>query len=751
MKNENLLRVALRYHAMYLDVKREDIDLSSTITLPTLAFVTRLKRNGNLVTEELLHALNMVDTDVLNDMTTVFDDVMSTKLNWAPLVKNWDIPTGESLADHYATLFANIYGHLSNFKGTTLPCGHLIPEDTFPIERYNGCPFCGTPFETTDYVYTGQGSKQRLLKLYTRDDLHKIFISLLQSSAPLDATQADSLSRLLEEFELPSDISIGMKETAMLVVKTLVCCGRADEAGALMKTPTDILRYLWYGVTGQVKIIEPKTLINHAYRLYHHIFGPLDSSEDAAMNMKRKLSLKYSRKECSIVASWMNALPMSAEQAAETMNPKRGMWVRMIHALRLGEYSRRKGNEHLAEILDVFYKKKYIVWQGEVEKAREANDEDKTLALLKQRPGLFARCLFSTMLRFNADKVIDAFKEVSDNVPIRLLYSLANNADMYFDINQHMLARPITGGTYLLNPHKSLSLYSEDNRFKMVEMVHELYKTVLSKRFAANETDHKTMYIDPMLFNIPVNVGDRATTIQDTSCAMQGTRFPVEGDSVRLFLHWGEGLPAQEMDMDLSCNIAYDDYINQCAYFNLSPTGAKHSGDIRSIPDKVGTAEYIELDIPTLKENGARYVTFTCNAYSTGRLSPNLKVGWMNSAYPMKIDEEKGVAYDPSCVQHMVRISEANLSKGLVFGVLDVKKSEILWLEMPFMGQTIRECSKNDVEALVKKLNSKISIGEVLKLKAEAQHLQIVDTEQNADEVYTYQWALTNSVLELGL
>ena len=36
------------------------------------------------------------------------------------------------------------------------------------------------------------------------------------------------------------------------------------------------------------------------------------------------------------------------------------------------------------------------------------------------------------------------------------------------------------------------------------------------------------------------------------------------------------------------------------------------------------------------------------NAYSNGAISPNMVVGWMNSAYPMKISEKIGVAYNPS-------------------------------------------------------------------------------------------------------
>ena len=175
-------------------------------------------------------------------------------------------------------------------------------------------------------------------------------------------------------------------------------------------------------------------------------------------------------------------------------------------------------------------------------------------------------------------------------------------------------------------------------------------------------------------------VGDRSSTIHDLTCALQGTRFAIEGNAVRLFMQWGKGLPAQNFDMDLSCAIAYDNKVDVCSYYQLTPTGAKHSGDIRRIPDKVGTAEYIELDIDTLRDAGARYVVFTCNAYSAGALVPNLVVGWMNSEYPMTVSDETGVAYDPSTVQHQVRVPEDNLSKGLVFGALDVAKREIIRL-----------------------------------------------------------------------
>ena len=708
-----------------------------------MAFVARLHENGYSVGEELLYALSKESASQLVDLTATVDEALGINLNWMPLVKGWNVPTGESYADHLITFVANIFGKEAGFRGTTLPCGHLIPEGTFPVERYNGCPFCGTPFRTADFVYHGQGSKLKELRLFTIEDIERVFVSLLTSPTPLDATQLDSLRLLLGELALPEGISVQMKETRMLVVKSLIDKGEGERATALLTTPTDILRYLWYEKTGFVQIIEPKYLVERARKANAHHWLPADKSEEAAEKKRQELKLKYDRKMCRTVAFWLNALPMTAQQAAENMNPKRNMWVQMIHSLRLGEYSRKKGFEFLAELLDVFYTGEYVTWTGRLDGARKNGEIEEIFTILKQRPGLFARCLFATMLRFGKDATMNAFESIADQLPTRLLLSLGNSAEAYFDVNCKRLARPITGGTFSLEPNKLLVLYSEDEREAMVKAINNLYVNTMRRHFAQTKTESRTIYISPTLYDIPVSIGDRSTTIQDTDCALQGTRFHVEGDTVRLFMQWGKDLPAQHLDMDLSCRIAMNDgKVVECAYYNLVVPGAKHSGDIRSIPDKVGTAEYIELSLSELETSGAKYVTFACNAYSNGTLSPNLVVGWMNSANPMMISEETGVSYDPSTVQHLVRISETNLSKGLVFGVLDVIAREIYWLEMPFMGQLAANADLKGVETLFQHLKEKLSIGQLLDLKREAQHLSLVDDKDTADEVYTYEWAL---------
>ncbi|GHT61291.1 hypothetical protein AGMMS50239_11890 [Bacteroidia bacterium] len=736
----NLLKVSIRQQAVFIPKDKtgsEKENFSQTMSV----LLANLRKLGYSVSEKLLHALNQV---VPNQQVVVFDmmkEVLGVNLNWAPLVKGWDIPTGESSLDHISTLFANI---LKIDKGVRLPCRHLIPENTFPLERYNGCPFCGTPFEFSKIENYGQGSKLKVLDLWTEDELNTYLKDLLESRTALDATQTDSLKILLKELPFP-DVEISMKETQVIAIDSLIEKGESAKVQRYFSTPNDILRYLWYKKTGFLQIIEPKTIIKRTAKNNTHLTRFLDKSKDAKVNKRNELKLKYNREQCRVVATWLNNLNMDVEKACEIMHPKRGMWVRFIRGLRLAEYAKKDGFDYLKTLIDVFYNQTYPVYQGEVEGYRLKADAEKTLALLKQRPGLFARSLFANMLWFGADETAAAFEEVMDKVPARLIFTLNMYAQNYFNPNQKRAVKPLGGTTKVIEPNELLKLYTDEQLKPMIIAVEDLCIKAISSRFARTATDNQTMYIDPQLFNIPLSIGDRSETVQDLSGALTGTRFPVEGNAVRLFMQWGKGLPAQHLDMDLSCHIALVHTTEVCSYYQLTASGAKHSGDIQSIPDKIGTAEYIELDVNELTRVGAKYVTFTCNAYSNGAISPNLVVGWMNSVYSMEISEKTGVAYDPSCVQHQVRVTKS-LTKGLVFGVLDVAAREIVWLEMPFGGQTVAGMNATAVEALLAKLKSKTKIGNLLKIKAQAQQINIVETN-DADEVYTLEWAMNTAAV----
>lgn len=738
---KNLIQTSLRQQAMYIPASERKQSSSGSdsnrLNDQTARLSANLARLGYGLNEPLLKALNETSTEFQDQVLQLLRKVMGVQKNWTPLVKGWDTPTGESWVDHLLTLYANVFGA----KGVTLQCGHLIPDGTFPLERYNGCPFCGTPFEFERYRLDemGQGSKLKVLNLWTDAELDGYFKDLLESKTALDATQMDSLKILLDERPFPES-TVGMKETLMAVIDLKVGMGREDEAGKLFKNPTDVLRYLWFKHTGFLQLVEPRVIARRKSKNRGHIVPGLDKGAEGSTKAKKELKLKYGRPECMRVARWLNALQTPPEAMAEIMHPKREIWVRFIRALRLVEISKRSGFENLRQLLEVFHSGKYTVWQGRVHHFRLKEDEEQTMALLKQRPGLFARSLFANMLYWGAAGPLKAFSEISDKVPARLVFTLSMYAPDYFSSQGFRVIKPLGGNNKAIPKNPLLSKYKGEELDAMVAGIEDLCVSVMRKRFAVLPNENKTIYIEPSLYKMPVAIGDRSDSIQDLPVALMGTRFALEGNAIRLFLQWGEGLPAQHLDMDLSCHVAYESESAVCSYFNLNPVGCKHSGDIRRIPDQIGTAEYIEIDVDTLGKAGAKFVTFTCNAYSNGELSPNLVVGWMDSKNRMKISEKTGVAYDPSCVQHQVKITQG-LVKGLVFGVLEVEKREIVWLEMAFGGQTIGSLDTRGVRAMLAKLDSKLNVGSLLKLKAEAQGLHILSSEEEADESYTTDWA----------
>jgi hypothetical protein len=738
--NRELLKVAIRYQAVVITDAKLATNESKEMTETTSVLMANCARLGFSFSEELLRKLNHTTPKFKLDLFETLKEVSGVNKNWTPLLKQWNIPTGESVADHVKTFFATVF---NTKKGTSLPCGHLIPPNTFPIERYNGCPFCGTPFQFDILETKSLPCKLKALDFWNETVLQDKLKSLLESPTALDATQVENLKVLIAEYSLPIDIEVKMKETVMLVIDALVEANKLTEAEALFNNANDVLRYLWFKHTGFLQIVEPKTIIKRAVQNARNMHTGLNTEVKEKIKIVNDLKLKFSRSECKMYATWLNNFDMDAANQCELMHAKRGIWIRVIRALRLAEYAKRNGFENLAELLDVFYNEKYTVWQGRVNYYRLKSDADNTFKLLKQRPGLFARSLFSNMLWFGPNVTLQHFRSVMLEVPSRLILSLNMAADIYFDKNASRTVKPLGGISKRIPVNKMLDLYSEKDLNTMKGMIEDLSLELIKMKFKAQKNENKTIFIDENLKNIPISIGDRSDTIQDLPSAVMGTRFPVVGNKVRLFLQWGEGLPAQHLDMDLSCNVSYGHKHDFCSYSKLVIPGCKHSGDIQSIPNKVGTAEYIDLDLDELAIMGAECVTFTCNAYSNGSLTPNLVVGWMNSKFPMHISPS-GVAYDPSAVQHQVRIKQT-LTKGMVFGVLDVNKREIVWLEMVFNGQVTQNMDMKTTISLLKKVEDKLKLADLLEMKAKIQGLRVVSNPEFADEVYDTKWAMNTA------
>ena len=733
-----LFKTAFSANAIFIPATRADIAPCQATTVAT-AFTAALVKIGYTADEKLFHALCHLSNEEIAEINLEIENILGLRLNWMPMIHNWQTPVE---TDFYATLiamFANVLPALNDIPGTTLPCGHFIPDGTFPLERYNGCPLCGRTFAVSDYTYTGQGTKLKTLTLWTETELLEYERTLLNSKTPLEGTQTEALKVLMNHFGLPEGIDITIREVASLAF--LYLAGKEDyrRAADIVKSPADILRALWSEKSGSARIVKPKDIATREADNVGYRWQPdyEERKEQKRIETIEKLKLKYSRAMCRFVARLLEQMPMDACAMCENMHPDRGMWVRFIRALRLAEYGRRNDFPKLREVLDRFYRGDYTVWAGEVETALLSKDTARALRLLSERPGTFARRLFASMLHLGAAPVLEAFAVAGEQTDIRLLLTVDMYAAYCLDPDNERSVRLAGGSTHLIPPSKYLKETPKEEIAAMTAGVKDVCSALLSRHFAARGKIGGTVYIQKELYDIPVPVGERAQSNSGAYYLPQGSRIPVEGNHIRLFLHWGEGLPAQHLDMDLSAIISYPDHTDDCAYYNLSPAGAVHSGDIQYIPDRVGAAEYIELDIPALEKHGATHVAFIASAYTSGGVSPTAKIGWMDSRNPMKVDNETGVAFDPSTVQFSTRLDTETPYDSIVFGDLDIKSRQVIWAELLIKGQMARSISITQIMAHVSKLENRMSIGRLLEIRAKAQGQTITGLAEEADEVFT--------------
>ena len=132
METQKLLQVALRNKAIY--IANAENNTYKNINKETAELIENLRKLGFGVSEDLLKALYFTSSQYKRKIFDYLQNVLGTNHNWTPLIKNWEIPTHETSEDHFITWIWNAFKQKS---GTQLQCGHIIPDNTFPLERYN--------------------------------------------------------------------------------------------------------------------------------------------------------------------------------------------------------------------------------------------------------------------------------------------------------------------------------------------------------------------------------------------------------------------------------------------------------------------------------------------------------------------------------------------------------------------------------------------------------------------------------------
>jgi len=303
----------------------------------------------------------------------------------------------------------------------------------------------------------------------SQQEIYANLLEILKYPKGLSAKKLCALQLLLKQVDILPEINITRTNTLVFVVDELITNDQTNQISKVLDNPLKLISYLWYKKTEHHLLIRPKTILdrrkNHMTQLvgWNNFKYTQEEINQAYIELKEKIKLKYSRKECRLFATVINQFKNDVNTICELMHPNRQMWVRIIRALRLVEYSKKKGFENLAAILDCFHNKNYSVWAEKVLHAKATNDTNKLFILLKERPNEFAKQFFTLLIRLDSKLVSKHFMEIKELVSYNHMDTLRSNIENYFSIPAYREAKLPESGLWLIKPNTALIKYTNED------------------------------------------------------------------------------------------------------------------------------------------------------------------------------------------------------------------------------------------------------------------------------------------------
>ena len=579
-------------------------------------------------------------------------------------------------------------------------------------------------------------TKPTVLDLASESAVGDLLTRLLNGNASLSDANKVLVLEMLAHFrahhpdlllDIISTATIPQKEIRALAGGWLLRNAAAtfDNAGfvRLLQTPTDVLRLA--AAVGATDLASADLTLTTPPRF-------VQVSRDVRMLLLRALN------------------GLKAESVRAEMFSRREQWLRLGEVLHPREHSAwfKRAHKHFKALRDNVAP---VSFAGTVEKQLACRRTLDAIALLKQRPGVFARKLHEVVRKAsgaNKDAVVTAFAEVADKVSTPVLLQLRQR--MLTELNgidvQAFSPKAGAGRMWVpTTPAKRMSMTRDPGEF-VVQSVSD----VLAARHAKLPGMGK-VYIDPALAGYSVPFAQR-TAQKALRTVGRGSRIDLGEERImRAFLWWNEsGLDKDgnrytigRTDLDLSCAVldASYNYVDHCSFTHLRSAGLTHSGDITSAPN--GSCEFIDIDFEQLPANAA-YIAVLAYAYTRQNFGdmPEAFLGWM-----VRADGQSGDIYDARTVRQKVDLTASG--QRVLVGYIDVARRQFVWADIVLParchGSNAIETSTLMTGVLARGIVNPVrpTIGTLLAEHALARG-ELVATAEDADVVFTSQ--LPNTV-----
>lgn len=486
-----------------------------------------------------------------------------------------------------------------------LDCGHVVDSALFPLERYGGCPLCGTALARMgghdgERAPLERATPLKMLGFLDDDAAREAAASLLARPSSLSSDErAFVLTARRLNPPLPAE---PFRETVPLIF------GLTDAARVrpYIRTATDILR-----------------------------LAVFMSDPAADLSLAEPVKFKLSRSEKKALLSLLDAIASPEED----MLRHRERWLRLGERINPGAEANRRRYPNAARAFDALRNApgRIATFNRAIEPALRARRvDDRLLALLASRPGEFARRI-DLLLRSanNRDLVFQTLPQVLPALPTRRL----------FELIAAFRVRGRTGYRLFLPKGSANKAQVEDDRrasidhreiIRLFAFLHE----EIGRRLATLPP-LGDVQLDPRLGDLVAPFGQRGDSLTSIPVT-KGSAYPFAGDVTRLFVHW-----TGNIDVDLSILLLDPNLqdLGHVAYTNLSHYGCVHSGDVQSAPD--GASEFIDFDRTLLLSLGARYVVSSIISYRGDKFATfPCYAGFMQ-----RDRAGSGAVYEPETVQ----------------------------------------------------------------------------------------------------
>jgi len=481
----------------------------------------------------------------------------------------------------------------------------------------------------------------RWIELGSAEDFDAIFTSRASSNGSLSESDKEVLRWFAETANIEQLLPdrIPQKETLAFLVSALPnpeCLAHG------IKTATDVLRIAVAMSEGDVSLAEPTKFRN------------------------------FSKRERRFL---LNCLEQSGESRTEDMLRWRARWIRLGERLHPGDFKKRYPKT-LVSFDTLRNNKPFKTFHSKVEESIGSGDADKTLELLSQRPGDFARRLDHVLrTQTNQQQTLGAFFHVAENVSTPVL----------FQAWRHFEQRDLIHSRAFFPKGNAAKVQFQEGALPdlqqgVAQAAADGLRQVLRARFS-NLPPLGKVFIDERLQDQVVPFSQRSASRSLRSIA-RGSSFDLPtGDTVRFFCWWknmapGGGFPCR-VDLDLSASLFNMHWESQgdIAYYNLKQGQCYHSGDITSAPQ--GACEFVDVSLKSVLAMNARFVVMSVCSY-TGQpflTLPECFGGWM-----MREHANSGEIFEPKTVQNKVDITAA--SRVCTPVIIDAQERRVFWADL---------------------------------------------------------------------